>query len=104
MIRLPEWLRPRTQVRTDAEKDALDRLAEAYRSVFVLPTGDVTPHGAIVLHDLAKTCMFAREDLPINGEAAIVRATLNAVYSRILRLSSLHENDVIVARRKIEND
>lgn len=104
MMRLPRFLHQRTKVRSTSEKQRIDRLADAYQAVFLLPNGDVTPHGQVVLADLAVTCMFAREDLPRNADEAMVRAALNAVYARILRLTSLRGDDVIVTTKELNND
>jgi hypothetical protein len=92
-------MRQRTQVRTPQERDRLLRLAAAYQEVFII-NGETGPAATRVLNDLARACMFAAQELPSNTDQAMVRASLNAVYSRILRLCSLRPDDVILTTRE----
>lgn len=102
MITLPWFLRPRTRVRTQEDAKHLLRLAEAYQNTFVHPNGEIPPHAALVLQDLANACFYGREDLPANAEQAMVRATGNAVFARVLKLTNLQPNDVIVTTKRTE--
>lgn len=102
MITLPRFLRSRTVVKTREQEQHIRRIAEAYQHTFVHPNGEVPNHAALVLQDLAQTCFYGREDLPANAEQAMVRATGNAIFARILKMTNLHPDDVIVATKRIE--
>jgi hypothetical protein len=104
MLRLPPFLRSRTRVQTQTELDGLNRLSAAYKQTFMHPNGEVAPHAQTVLADLARACMFADETPPRTADEAMVRASLHALYSRILRLTSLRSDDVTLIPSRTRHD
>lgn len=70
------------------------RVAEAYRAVFMLPTGDSTPHGATVLRDLALFTGMYTGAVPTDATQATVMATLHAVYAHIMQMLNTRSDDI----------
>lgn len=92
----PVGMRARRPAMKPHERDALLRLSQAYRDTFILPNGEHTPQGAIVLRDLARFTQMYTGTIPRTAIEGTVLATLHSVYSHIMQMLNTNADDIPV--------